>query len=275
MNSVCMIICHFNDPHLPYAVASLKRQSMKTDVLLVDDGFLYRNNRKGKTIARHVSDIPHFAQVCKGVKIIEPTQTRGIGYARNIGLKYALERSYEFIGFLDSDGIAHSSFVENAVELLQRQNTLMGVCAKKGIANPTIRIAKVKYRYKIYRKDDFQLDCSLLRALAFRNHKIPDRKSGEDTVFILSFKKDELEKLNIPFYHFERENISAFFRDEFYGAYYGFKTNIKRTLFQVFITPYTSLKMIIRNRWFLEGLLFPFRQFVWVLGFLLGMNLQR
>jgi glycosyltransferase involved in cell wall biosynthesis len=274
MNNVCMIICHFNDPFLRSALASLKKQTRKIDIVLVDDGFLIESDRE-KTTVRHVSEIPSFATLCRGIETIKPKETRGIGYARNIGIKYALEKSYEHIGFLDSDGVAHPFFVKKALTHLQEQNSLLGVCARKGIANPKIRIAKVKYRYKIYKKDDFQLDCSLFRAKAFEKREMPRRKSGEDSVFILSFKQGELEKLDIPFYHFERERISAFFRDEFYGAYYGFKTNMTKTFFQIFITPFTSLKMIFRNRWVLEGLLFPFRQYVWVVGFLLGVQSER
>jgi hypothetical protein len=181
----------------------------------------------------------------------------------------------DFVGFLDSDGIVHSSFVEKAVSCLENNPSLLGVAAKKGIANPNIRIAKVKYRYKIYKKDGFQIDCSLFKAEAFSDRRILDRRSGKDSILIQSFQEGELAKVNVPYFHFERESVQAFFRDEFYGAYYGYKGNMAKTFFQILITPYTSVKMVFRNRWFLEGLLFPVRQFVWVLGFLLGVRVQR
>ena len=152
------------------SIANMARaQTRKPDIVLVDDGFLHRSHEGGKTTVRHVSEIPYFAGLCKDVHIIEPTQTRGIGYARDIGLKYAIRRNYEFIGFLDSDGVAHHSFVEKAVIQLHRQSNLLGVCARKGIANPKIRIARLKYRYKIYKRDDFQLDCNLFKAKACIN----------------------------------------------------------------------------------------------------------
>ena len=261
MNNVCMIICHYNDLHLPYAVASLKNQSQKVSIFLVDDGSRPEFKRM----------FAHF----KRIKVEEILKNKGVGHARDEGLSRAMQTGCDFVGFLDSDGIAHPSFVEKAVGRLKNDRKLLGVAAKKGLANPQIRIAKVKYRYKIYKKDSFQLDCSLFKAKAFSNRRIPDRRSGEDSILLQSFKEDELSKLNVPYFHFERESILAFFRDEFYGAYYGYKGNMAKTLFQIFITPFTSLKMIVRNHWFLEGLLFPVRQFVWVLGFLLGAKSER
>ena len=269
-----MIICHFNDPHLPYAIASLKKQSKKTDIILVDDGFLFRESGTGKTVVKYVSELPQFKQFYKDMKIIEPPQTRGIGYARNIGLNYALKTKYDFVGFLDSDGIAHPLFVEKAVNHLKKHKNLLGVSAKKGIANPDIRIARVKYRYKIYKKDDFELNSSLFRAEACKNRKIPDRIVGEDSVFIRSFSQGELGKLDLPFYHFERETIQSFLRDEFYGAYYSYKTNLTKTVIQFLITPYSSMKIILRKHWILEGLLFPLRQFIWFIGYLLGITFR-
>jgi len=256
-----MIICYFNDLHLPYAIASLKRQSKKVHILLVDDG----SNLEFKKAYIHT----------KNIETIEIPQNKGIGHARNVGLSHALQRNCEFIGFLDSDGISHPLFVEEAVDRLTHDKSLLGVAAKKGIANPDVRIARVKYRYKIYKKDGFQLDCSLFKAEAFENKRIPDRRAGEDSVFILLFKEGELSKLNLSYFHFERESIQTFLRDEFYGAYYSYKTNITRTLMQLLITPYSSVKMILTNHWILEGLLFPFRQFIWLLGYLLGSSSER
>jgi glycosyltransferase involved in cell wall biosynthesis len=256
-----MLICHFNDPHLPCAVESLKKQSRKVRITVIDDG----SDSKHKQIFASFMD----------VEIIEISQNKGIGYARGTGLSHALQKNCDFIGFLDSDGIAHPTFVEKAVEHLKNSRNLLGISAKKGLANPQVRIAKVKYRYKIYKKDSFQLDCSLFKAKALASRRIPYRKSGEDSVLIQSFKEGELSKIDLPYFHFERESVREFFRDEFYGAYYGYKFNVKKMLMQLLVTPYSSLKMIIRNYWFLEGLLFPFRQFVWVLGFLLGMNVER
>lgn len=252
-----MIICHFNDPYLPHAIASLKKQSKKTDIILVDDG----------------SD-PQFKRLYKDVKTIELIQNRGVGYARKVGLDYALERNHDFIGFLDSDGIAHHLFVEKAVDHLRKHNGLQGVSAKKGIANPNNRIAMMKYRYKTYKKDDFQLDCSLFKTEAFEKRKISDRRVGEDSVFIQSFTEEKLSKLNLPYYHFEREDIRSFLRDEFYGAYYSYKTKLTKTVMQFLITPYSSMKMILRKRWILEGLLFHLRQFIWFIGYLLGITIR-
>lgn len=261
MNHVSMIICHYNDSHLPYAVASLKNQSQEVGIYLVDDG-----------------SRPEFKRTFANFKNIEVEQNlrnKGIGYARDVGLSHVLHTGCDFVGFLDSDGIAHRLFVERAIERLRNDRNLLGVAAKKGLANPQVRIAKVKYRFKIYKKDSFQLDCSLFKAKAFSNRKIVDRKSGEDSVLLQSFKEGELSKIDLPYFHFERESVREFFRDEFYGAYYGYKFNVKKMLTQLLVTPYSSLKMIFRNHWLLEGLLFPFRQFVWVLGFLLGMHVER
>jgi len=261
MNNVCMIICHFNDPHLPYAIASLKKQSQKTDIILVDDGSAPEYKRVYRDI--------------KNVRIIELAQNMGIGHALNVGLYHALQKNYDFIGMLASDGIAHPLFIEEAVNRLTSDKVLLGVCAKKGLANPNIRIARVKYHYKIYKKDDFQLDCSLLKKEAFEKRNIPDRRVGEDSVFIRLFNQEELAKLSIAYYHFERENIKSFFRDEYYGAYYSYKADSSKTFRQFFVTPYSSIKMILRNHWILEGLLFPFRQFIWLLGYLLGSSSER
>jgi glycosyltransferase involved in cell wall biosynthesis len=251
-----MIICHFNDLHLPYAVASLKNQSQKVNIFLVDDG----SRSEFKRIFAHF----------RGIEVEEIPKNKGIGYARDVGLSRALQTGCDFVGFLDSDGIAHPRFVEKAVERLKNDRKLLGVAAKKGLANPQVRIAKVKYRYKIYKKDSFQLDCSLFKAKALSNLRIVDRRSGEDSVLIQSFKEDELSKIDLPYFHFERESVQEFFRDEFYGAYYGCKFNVKKMLTQLLVTPYSSLKMILINHWVLEGLFFPFRQFVWALGFLLA-----
>jgi glycosyltransferase involved in cell wall biosynthesis len=256
-----MIICHFNDPHLPYAIASLKKQSQRVHIILVDDG----SNLEFKKAYAHIKDI----------ETIELPKNKGIGHARSIGLSRALQKNCDFIGFLDSDGIAHLSFVEKAIDCLNSHKNLLGVAAKKGIANPDARIARVKYRYKVYKKDDFQLDCSLFKKEAFESKWIPDRRAGEDSVFIKLFKKGQLSKLNLPYFHFERENIRDFFRDEYNGAYYSYKSNLSKTFKQLLITPYSSLKMILINRWILEGLLFSFRQFVWFLGFLLGSGSER
>jgi len=255
-----MIICHFNDPHLPYAIASLKNQSKKTDIILVDDGSTSEFRRAYMNI--------------KNVETIELNKNRGIGHARNVGLNRAFQTNYDFVGFLDSDGIAHSSFVENAVLNLKNRKNLLGVCAKKGIANPNNKIAMMKYHYKTYKKDDFQLDCSLFKAEAFENRKISDRRVGEDSIFIQSFTKEKLSKLNLPYYHFEREDIKSFLRDEFYGAYYSYKTDLTKTVMQFLITPYSSMKMVLRKRWILEGLLFHLRQFIWFIGYLLGVAIR-
>lgn len=253
---VCMIICNFNDSHLPYAVASLKRQSKKVDIILVDDGSTQEFRRTYKRM--------------KNVEKVELPQNKGIGHARSVGLSLASRKNYDLIGFLDSDGIAHPLFVEEALDRLIHDKNLLGVCANKGLANPNVRIAKVKYRYKIFKKDDFQLDCSLFKRQAFDKNKIPDRRAGEDSVFILSFKQEELSKLSVPYYHFERENLRDFFRDEYYGAYYGYKADSVRIFMRFLLTPFTSQKMILRNHWILEGLLFPFRQLVWFTGYLMG-----
>jgi len=256
-----MIICHFNDTHLPYAIASLKRQSKKVHILLVDDG----SDLEFKKAYAHIKD----------VESIEIPKNLGIGHARNLGLSHALQSKFDFIGFLDSDGISHPLFVEKAVDNLTQHKNLLGVAAKKGIANPDVRIARVKYRYKIYKKDDFQLDCSLFKAKAFENKWIPDRRAGEDSVFIKLFKEGQLSKLDLPYFHFERENIKDFFRDEYYGAYYGYKTDLSKTFKQFLMTPYSSSKMILMNLWILEGLLFPFRQLVWLIGYLNGIGVVR
>jgi glycosyltransferase involved in cell wall biosynthesis len=254
-----MIICHFNDWHLPYAVASLKRQSQKTYTILVDDG----SASQFKRALPRIDD----------VETIQMPTNKGIGHARNVGLSQALKNRCDFIGFLDSDGIADPSFIERALECLICNNDLLGVSARKGLANPKARTARIKYRYKIYKKDDFQIDCSLFKKEALQRRMIPNRRSGEDSVFILSFRSGELSKLDIPYYHFEREGIREFFRDEYYGAFYSFKTNHKKTFLQILMTPFTSAKMIFRNHWILEGLLFPFRQLVWLTGYLNGNRL--
>lgn len=251
-----MIICHFNDWHLPYAIASLKRQSQKAYTILVDDG-----------------SAPQFKKALPHIDLGETIQmpaNEGIGHARNVGLSRALRNKCDFIGFLDSDGIADPLFVEKAIECLIYDNDLLGVSARKGLANPKARIARIKYRYKIYKKDDFQIDCSMFKKEAFQRGMIPDRRSGEDSVFILSFRLGELSKLDVPYYHFERESLREFLRDEYYGAFHSFKANHKKTFLQILLTPFTSAKMIMRNRWILEGLFFPFRQLVWLLGYLNG-----
>jgi len=254
-----MVVCHFNDPHLSYAINSLKKQSRKTSIVIVDDG----------------SD-PKFKRVYQNVKIIELPQNRGVGYARNIGLNYALERNYDYIGFLDSDGVAHSLFIQKAVDYLNSHGNILGVSAKKDIANPSCKIAMLKYRYKIFARDDFQIDCSLFKAKALKNRNIPSRRVAEDSVFLRSFSQNELSKLSIPYHHFERSNIPVYFKDEFYGAFYSCKPRdeFQKVLKRFLITPYSSIKMILVKGWFLEGLFFPLRQMVWLTGFLIGYKMQ-
>lgn len=258
MTSACMIVCHFEDLHLPFALASLKQQTEKPHVILVDDA----SESQFRKAYAHVRDI----------EIIELSKNEGIGHARNVGLKYALRLGCDFIGFLDSDGIAHPRFVEEAVGWLNSNTGVLGVCAKKGLANPYSRVARMKYRYKTYKKDEFQLDCSLFRREAFER-RVPERRVGEDSVFILSFTPGKLAKLGIPYYHFECESFVDFFRDEYVGAYHSYKAGHKRVFSQILLTAFTSAKMIFMNRWFMEGLLFPFRQFVWLIGYLNGSRL--
>jgi len=250
-----MIVCHYNDPHLSHAVNSLKNQSKKTDIVLVDDG-----------------SAQQFKHFYKNVKIINLIQNRGIGHARSVGINYTLNRRFNFIGFLDSDGIAHPRFIEKAIQYLENNKNILGVSARKDVANPKSRIALVKYHYKIYKEDNFQLDCSLFRTEAIKGRTMPDRIVGEDSVFIGSFSEGALRKLNLPYYHFEREDIRSFFRDEFYGAYYSFKSNPMRITKQFLATPFSSLKMILVKRWVLEGVLFPLRQLIWLCGYLMGQN---
>lgn len=255
MSEICMIIPYYNDRHLPLAADSLRKQSICTDIVVVDDA---------STLSPALP---------KDIPTIRLSQNSGVGCALNAGIKYAFGRGYKYIGVLASDAIAHRFFIESAIKSLTLHPTVLGVSAKKGIANGYSRIARLKFHYKIYKEDAFQMDCSLYRRETFLTHRIPNARSGEDSVFIQSFQKGQLAKIGPEYYHFEKERVQDFFRDEFYGPYYCVKFKIP--LKQLAATPVSSLKMILLRHWFLEGLLFPFRQFVWVLGFLFGMNLQR
>lgn len=251
-----MLVCFFNDVHLSHSILSLKKQSIKTDIVVVDDG----STLEYRKVYSNIDDLV----------ILRISKNLGIGHARNVGLNYALKKDYDYIGFLDSDGIAHFRFIETALSKFSNNQNMLGVCARKDVANSYIRVARIKYRYKIFKRDDFQLDCSLFRRRAFEKRIIPNRRSGEDSVFILSFEKENLSKLIVPYYHFERENLKEFFRDEYYGTYQGYKPDFSATIRQFLLTPLSSLKMILKNGWILEGLLFPFRQTICLIGYLMG-----
>ena len=75
------------------SVISQKSYNFDIEIILVDDGSMDK---------AYLEDIPHLFQDQKHIKfkIIEHEITKGVGYARNTGIKYA---NGEFIALLDSD----------------------------------------------------------------------------------------------------------------------------------------------------------------------------
>ena len=87
-----VIICTFNRANLlPRALDSLLAQSEPDwEAIIIDDG---SNDQTAKVVAR-------YTDICANIRYFQRTNNRGIGAARNIGVKLAAGK---YLTFLDSD----------------------------------------------------------------------------------------------------------------------------------------------------------------------------
>ncbi len=221
------------------------------------------------------SDVPLIYEH-RRVTIIDNGRNMGVGASRDRGVRVALERNYDLIGFVDSDSVLSKQWRSECEKTLSDPEVL-GVSGLALNPNQRARIARVKFVLKDYglkRGVPFQIDCSLFRPEAFRHASFGGRKFGEDAYFIRQLDQHRLRvNKNAISYHHEVDSIRIYFRKEILGALYSVAAPV-RVAHNLLLTPWTCVKMLMRWR---ENPDYPFaalvwllRQIVWNMAYVLG-----
>ena len=256
MEKVAIIIPVFYREHLEKAIKSILVN--KCDIIIVND-----------------SDLP-LVYNHERVSIIDNDGNLGVGISRNRGVKAALNRGYDFIGFVDSDSIISRNWLSHCLETLS-DSQVIGVSGLALNPNQKSWIARVKFVLKDYARRNqipFQIDCSLFRRDVFSYAGFGSRRIGEDSYFleridILKLRVNE----NAISYHHEVDSVFLFFKKEIIGALYSMSNSLNVAK-SFLLTPYTSLKMLFRWRrhrdYPIAALIWILRQIAWNLAYAIG-----
>ncbi len=260
MSRVVIIVPVYYREHLTKTIRSVLASDC--DVILVND-----------------SDVP-LVYDHKRVTIIDNGRNMGCGISRNRGVKAALERHYDLIGFVDSDSMVSPQW---RIECEKTLNTpaILGVSGLALNPNQRARIARVKYVLKDYarrRRIPFQIDCSLFKPEVFTYANFGGRRFGEDTYFIRQLDPHRLYvNIRAISYHHEVESVRVFFRKEILGALYSVLSPV-RVAKNFLLTPLTCIKMLTRWRinpeYPFATLVWLMRQVVWNMAYLVGRFLR-
>jgi glycosyltransferase involved in cell wall biosynthesis len=210
------------------------------------------------------------------VTILDNCENLGVGISRNRGVRFALEKGYELIGFVDSDSIVSRSWRSQCEKTLE-DPSVFGVSGLALNPNQKSRIARMKFLFKDYgrrRSIPPQIDCSLFRREAFLLSDFGTRRAGEDSYFLrkLGANRIRVNESAIS-YHHEVESIRTYFKKEIVGALYSLSQPV-RAARTFLLTPLTCLKML--RRWKkhrdypLASLAWLLRQVVWNMAYAVG-----
>lgn len=94
-----VIVTYNGEKYIEDCLDSLRNQTSKTDILLVD------NASSDHTINIVKNGYPE-------VKILELEHNSGFAHGNNVGIRYALEHQYEYVLLLNEDTISDSKLVE-------------------------------------------------------------------------------------------------------------------------------------------------------------------
>jgi len=211
-----------------------------------------------------------------GVTILDNKVNRGVGYSRKRGVREALARGYDFIGFVDADSVLSKNWISEALKELKDPEVL-GVSGLALNPNQKSRTARVKFVLKDYSRRKgvpFQIDCSLFRREALADVSFSLRRIGEDSDFLNRINPKRLRVCEHAIsYHHEVEFIREFFWKELVGALYSLSPP-RRVAMSFFLTPVTSLRMASLNHRYPDypfaALVWPIRQLVWTLAYACG-----
>lgn len=113
MKVLIVIISYNGEDLIQNCLASLDRSSLNKDILIID------NNSNDLTVKIIRDRFPF-------VKIIEKKRNCGFGKANNIGFRYAIENSYDFIFLLNQDVYVQVNTIEKLISV-SRDNPEYGI----------------------------------------------------------------------------------------------------------------------------------------------------
>lgn len=116
-SSIAVIVLNWNDADLlPKSVGSLLKQSEKCDIILVDNASM---------------DDSRVVIESFGSKVTALWNTKNKGFAGgvNTGIRYALDREYEFIALLNNDAVADKDWLKNLRKGFTRENIGAATCS--------------------------------------------------------------------------------------------------------------------------------------------------
>lgn len=212
-----------------------------------------------------------------GVTVLNNDANRGVGFSRARGVREALSKKYEFIGFVDADSVLTPNWCQEALQVLKGESSLLGVSGLALNANQKPRIARVKFLFKAYgrrRGVPFQIDCSLFRREAFELADFGGKRIGEDSHFIQALDPRRIGVVETAVsHHYEVESTHEFFLKELLGALYSTSSG-RRVALSFLLTPVTCIRMAsLRDRhadYTLAALFWAGRQLIWTLAYALG-----
>lgn len=214
---VSIIIPYFNDPkNIKTSISSaLKQTYSNIEIIVIDD----ENSNLSKKILKKC------LRLSKKIKIISTKHNKGVGYARNLGVKNS---KGELIAFLDSDDFWKKNKLKKQIKVMQEKkidicytdykafNENMKLCYK--VKSPS------KIDYKMLLKE-CPICCSsvILKRSVFNKHKFLSIKTKEDYELWLKLAKNNFTfgcvNEYLTFYKIRRNSLSSFHLNKILNAY--------------------------------------------------------
>jgi GT2 family glycosyltransferase len=114
-SSVAVIVLNWNDADLlPKSVGSLLKQSVKCDVIVVDNASTDDSRKVIESFGNKVTTLWN-------------TKNKGFAGGVNTGIRYALQEKYEYIALLNNDAVADKDWVKHLVDVLKSSQDLGSV----------------------------------------------------------------------------------------------------------------------------------------------------
>lgn len=120
MAKILTIILNFNDydTHTSQCLKSMQEQvDVSHDILVVDN---HSRRDSGKDIARNFPRIKYIRNKCN----------LGVAGGRNVGIKYALDRDYDYVFMFDNDALADRHMLRRLAESMVDDHAI-GICGPK------------------------------------------------------------------------------------------------------------------------------------------------
>lgn len=114
-SSIAVIVLNWNDADLlPKSVGSLLKQSVKCDVIVVDNASTDDSRKVIESFGNKVTTLWN-------------TNNKGFAGGVNTGIRYALQEKYEYIALLNNDAVADKDWVKHLVDALKSGQDLGSV----------------------------------------------------------------------------------------------------------------------------------------------------